>query len=135
VASADQRSRSHPDKGWEFHFVEKIKVGCMAKMTPFRYGGYWDVPRYIIMRYRDRFLLLRSEFDKELDEYEANYTVFVLPESAGELVREGNWEFYNKTPMNEIGKIAVSAVVFDLTKRAELDASCLDELITKFEAA
>jgi hypothetical protein len=107
----------------------------MAKMTPFEYGGYWDVPRYIILSYRNRFLLLRSEFDEELDEYEANYTVFVLPESVGDSVREGNWEFYNKAPMNEIGKIPVSAVVFDQTKRAELDASCLDELISKFEAA
>lgn len=107
----------------------------MAKMTPFKYGGYWDVPRYIVLSYRDWFLLLRSEFDEELDGYEANYTVFVLSASVGDLVREGNWEFYNKTPMTEIGKIPVSAVVFDPTKHAELDASCLDELIAKFAAA
>lgn len=107
----------------------------MAKMTPFKYGGYWDVPKYIMLDYRDLYLLLRSEFDEELDDYETNYTVFVLPESVGDFVREGNWEFYNKTPMTEIGKIPVSTVVFDQTKHSELDASCLDELIAKFEAA
>jgi len=107
----------------------------MAQMIPFKYGGFWDVPRYIVLNYRDRFLLLRSEFDDELDEYEANYTVFVLPESVGDLVREGNWEFYNKVPMTEIGQIPVHTVVFDQRKRTELDASCLDDLITKCEAA
>lgn len=106
----------------------------MTQMISFKYAGFFDVPRYIFLSYREWFLLLRSEFDDELDEYEANYTVFVLPESVRDLVWKGNWEFYNKTPMSEIGKIPVCAVVFDQSKRTELDASCLDDLITKHEA-
>ena len=105
----------------------------MARMIPFKYAGFFDVPRYIVLNYRDRVLLLRSEFDDKRDDYEANYTVFVLPESVDDSMREGNWGFYNKTPMTEIGQIPVCTVVFDQSKRAELDASCLDDLITKHE--
>jgi hypothetical protein len=100
----------------------------MAEMTPFQYAGFWDVPRYIVLSYRGRCLLLRSEFDEALDEYELNYTVFVLPESAKSAVQDGNWDFYNKTPMAEIGQVPVHDVVFDPSKREELDASCLDNL-------
>ena len=101
----------------------------MAEMTPFHYAGFWDVPRYIVLSYREQSLLLRSEFDDELDEYELNYAVFILPESARNSVRDGNWDFYNKTPMAEIGQVPVRAVVFDQSKRKELDASCLDSLL------
>jgi hypothetical protein len=107
----------------------------MAKMTPFKYGGYWDVPRYIVLSYRGWSLLLRSEFDDEIDEYEANYTVFILPESAGESMLKGNWELYNKASLTEIGQIPVSSVAFEQTKHEELDPSCLDALIVKHEAS
>jgi hypothetical protein len=107
----------------------------MAQMIPFKYGGFWDVPRYLVFEYRDHLLLMRSEFDDELDDYEANYTVFVLPEAVGDSVREGSWEFYKNTPMVEIGQVPVSAVVFDERKREELDASCLDEMISRHEWA
>ena len=103
-------------------------------MVSFKYGGFFDVPRYIVLSYRELILLLRSEFDDKLDDYEANYSVFTLPESVRDSVLEGNWEFYNKTPMTEIGQIPVSSVVFDQSKRAELDASCLDDLINKLGA-
>jgi hypothetical protein len=107
----------------------------MARMIPFKYAGFFDVPRYIFLSYRDRLLLLRSEFDDDLDEYEANYTVFILPESVGDCVQKGNWDFYNKTAMTEVGQIPVNTVKFDETNRNELDASCLDDLMTELEAA
>lgn len=79
-------------------------------------------------------MLLRSEFDDALDEYAADYSVYALPDSVADLVREGNWDFYNKAPMTYIGEIPVDSVLFDQSKRKELDASCLDALIDLSEA-
>lgn len=107
----------------------------MPQMTPFKYGGFWDVPRYIALEYRGRFLLLESEFDDELDDYPADYTVYALPNSVADALREGSWDFYKTTPKVEIGKIPVQSVFFDESKRKELDASCLDDLIEKHKTA
>lgn len=106
----------------------------MPTMTPFSYGGFWDVPRYIVLQYRRRFWLLRSEFDDELDEYAASYSVYALPDSVAASVRDGNWDFYDKTPMLHIGAIPVDSILFDETKRKELDASSLDALIDSYDA-
>ena len=106
----------------------------MTRMVPFKYVGFFDVPRYIVLGYRGQLLFLRSEFDEELDDYESNYSVFILPESVWDSVQDGNWEFYDKTAMTEIGRIPVSAISFGESKRTELDASCLDDLITRFGA-
>jgi len=107
----------------------------MPQMIPFRYGGFWDVPRHIVTEYRGHVLLLQSEFDDELDDYAANYTVHTLPESVWKSVQEGDWSFYGKTPMSEVGQIPVSSVSFDPSRRKEFDASCIDDLINKYDAA
>jgi len=72
---------------------------------------------------------LQSEFDDEIDDYSTSYSVFALPDSVGNSVQAGNWDSLNKTSMTEIGQIPVSSVTFDPTKRKELDASVLDDLL------
>jgi hypothetical protein len=99
----------------------------MAEMTSFQYGGFYDVPRCIALRYRERLLLLQSYFDEDLDEYPSNYKVYVLPESVENPLRADSRLF----PC--IGEIQISAVVFDSTKREELDAHCLDGLLAEYE--
>src|SRR5258707_6192374 len=59
-----------------------IQRPVMTQMIPFVYGSYYDVPRTIVLRYNGRALLLQSAFDEEADEYEPNYSVYALPESA-----------------------------------------------------
>ena len=51
----------------------------VGQMIPFRYGGFWDVPRYILLRYRGKPLLLESPFDENLDEYPDDFAVYELP--------------------------------------------------------
>src|SRR5215469_9430106 len=46
-----------------------VREADLAEIIPFRYAGFWDVPRYILLRYRDRTLLLQSPFDDSTDEY------------------------------------------------------------------
>lgn len=101
----------------------------MAKMTPFQYGGFYDVPRCISLHYRGKRFLLQSAFDDDLDEYPSEYSVYVVPESADDSQLVCSPEFLSNTPMACIGQIPIDQVTFDLSKRKELDASCLDHLL------
>jgi hypothetical protein len=101
----------------------------MAEMTPFRYGGFYDVPRCLSLRYRERRFLLQSTFDEDLDEYQPDYSVYIVPESADDSRSVCSPEFLSNTPMACIGQIPTDQVKFDASKRKELDASILDSLI------
>jgi len=107
----------------------------MAQMTPIKYGGFWDVPRYILLRYRGKLLLLTSEFDEEIDEYPDEYLVHLLPETDGESLPPLTLNLLTETTRTQVGRIAIKDVVFDTTRRRELDASCLDDLLDQHEIA
>jgi hypothetical protein len=98
-------------------------------MIPFKYGGFWDVPRYIVLRYREQWLLLQNAFDDDLDEYPDCYSVYPLLEPVGNSVWNGSWDSLNLTPLACIGQIRIEDVIFDPSKRKELDASCLNALV------
>jgi len=95
---------------------------------------FYDVPRCIALRYGKRLFLLQSAFDEGLDDYESSYSIYELPESAEDSLKEGLWDFVGKTPMTCIGHVQVREVVFDSSTRKELDASLLDELVADQEA-
>jgi hypothetical protein len=101
-------------------------------MTAFSYGGFYDVPRCIRLRYQGRRYLLLSAFDEALDEYPAEYSVYELPELTDDSQPVRTPEFLSNTPMDCVGQIPIDSVVFDPTKRKELDASVLDPLIADF---
>ena len=101
----------------------------MGAMVPFQYGEFWDVPRYLTFRYRERAFYLQSEFDDDLDDYPKNYSVYIIDESVADSAAQGSWEFRDKKQMSLIGEVLVADVRFDPSKREELDASCLDCLI------
>jgi hypothetical protein len=98
----------------------------MTKMTPFQYVEFYDVPRCITLRYGERLFLLQSAFDEVLDDYPAGYSIYVLPESVEDALKKGSWEFLRNTAMTCIGHVQVVDIVFDSSKRRELDASFLD---------
>ena len=100
----------------------------MGEMVPFRFGSFYDVPRTIVVRYRELLVLLRSDFDDILDEYPDTYSVYVLPDSAEESLKRSSWEFLVST-YNRIGCIPVKSVTFDPSKSKMIDPSILDELI------
>jgi hypothetical protein len=101
----------------------------MSEMTPFRYRVMFDVPRWITLRYKERLLLLQSAFDENLDDYPSSYSVYVLPDAVEDALRGASWLFLENTPLTCIGKIPIRAVVFDPSRRKELDATCLDSLL------
>jgi hypothetical protein len=101
----------------------------MVEMTAFRYGGFYDVPRCLSFRYRGKRFLLQSAFDEDLDEYPTDYSVYIVPESVDDSVLVCSPDFLSNTPMACIGRIPIDQVVFDPSKRNELDASILDSFV------
>jgi hypothetical protein len=98
----------------------------MAEMTPFKYAGFYDVPRYLKFRYGTRLYLLQSIFDDALDDYLPEYSVYGLPDSA-----EESWELSSDSSAIWIGNVPVDQVTFDPSKRQSLDASFVDMLVAK----
>jgi len=101
----------------------------MAEMMPFEYAEFYDVPRCILMRYREIRFLIESSFNEQLDNYEENYSVYLVPETAPDSLRENAGNFFNSTTMPCVGHIRVEDVLFDSSKRKLLDASFLDSFI------
>ena len=110
------------DEGSEF----LVSEADLCEMTPFSYGGFYDVPRCITLRHNGKRFLLQSAFDEELDEYPAEYSVYIVPGSAADSLPVCSPEFLSNTPMLFIGQIPIDQVTFDSTKRTELDASILN---------
>ncbi|MBS1806055.1 MAG: hypothetical protein JST28_22150 [Acidobacteria bacterium] len=101
----------------------------LCEMTPFVYGGFYDVPRCLTLRYRGRHFLLLSGFDDDLDEYETDYFVYQFPEPTDDSRPVCSPDFLSSTPMNSIGRIPIDQIAFDPSKRQKLDARILDPFI------
>ena len=49
---------------------------------PIRYRDFYDLPRAVVVEFRDEMYLFDCLFDREIDEYESTYTVYLLPTSS-----------------------------------------------------
>ena len=105
-----------------------VREADLAEIIPFQYGGFWDVPRYILLQYREKALLLQSPFDGKIDEYPDVYSVYQVPEVISQSVLSGDWASLEGAELRFIGEIPISTVAFDPTKRRTLDSSCLEGL-------
>jgi hypothetical protein len=101
----------------------------METMTPFAYVEFYDVPRTIILPVREKWILLRSAFNENLDDYEAEYSVYQLPSPFEPPTKGSSWKFVEETELIPLGKIPVHEVKFDSTKRRTLSAAALDVLV------
>jgi len=98
-------------------------------MVPFQYREFYDVPRCLIVHYQRSLILLQSTFDEQLDDYESDYSVYRLPDSVEEALLGDSWKFLDDVSKTFIGRIPVSAVRYDSTKREGLDPACLDDAV------
>ena len=95
----------------------------MPQWVDFIYGGFYDVPRRILLQTPDgRRLLLDCGFDEALDDYPAQYTVYVLPEDVD---MSGSWAAIPDTRFSLLGTVPVVDVRLDATKRRQIDAEAL----------
>jgi len=111
--------------------ANEVEKPAGAVMVPFRYGGFWDVPRSIVLRYRRKLLLLDSPFDDSLDEYPDIYTVYELSDAVVPSLAVGPWSFLGDTGLRILGTVEIKNVKFDPTKRARLDAMVLNPLLSE----
>jgi hypothetical protein len=99
---------------------------------PILHSGYWDVPRCVCILLPTATIALDSPFNEELDDYEPDYAVRVLP-----AMQERDFLGSRTTGFETnsiVGYIPVSPDLFDPTRHAAirrepLDAIGLSELI------
>jgi hypothetical protein len=82
------------------------------------YRDFYDVPRMILVRAGDRWILLDCPFDDDADEYSLTYKVYELASDPREAER-ADWR-----PLPDSGRyldeVLVDAVEFDETRRAAI---------------
>jgi hypothetical protein len=105
-----------------------VREADLAEIVSFRYAGFWDVPRYILLRYHERTLLLQSPFDANIEEYPKVYSVYQVPDALSQSALGGDWTILDNAELRFVGEIPISTVAFDPTKRRTLDSSCLTDL-------
>ena len=101
----------------------------MSTMVPFKYGGFWDVPRDLVLRYRDRSFRLHSYFDDDLDDYPDVYEIDELSDVDESAVLDAKWDLLRNATIIHLGSIPIQRVTFDERKRELIDATFLDQWI------
>jgi hypothetical protein len=92
--------------------------------VPFKYAGFWDVPRHLVFAWKGHRVLLESWFDDDLDEYEPQYSIYLLPEDF-----EADKNPWRESKRRFLGKVDVKSIMFDETKRSWLDPTPLIDLL------
>jgi hypothetical protein len=107
-------------------FQEQEELSKMS-YTTIQYRDFYDVPRIFVARSTNETFLFDSRFDDLKDEYDTEYTVFLMPMlSDGELT--GDWKSLKERAIRLLGTIPVSEVQFDSTKRKQVDLNILGKL-------
>jgi hypothetical protein len=92
------------------------------------YREFYDVPRMVIVTHRGLKLLLDCKFNESLDEYPAVYRVYILPQEIDEHTLH-SWEALAGKATTYLGDIPVDQIIFDPSKRAEIDTGVIDSLL------
>jgi hypothetical protein len=92
------------------------------------YHEFYDVPRMLIVNRRGFKLLLDSPFEESLDDYSPSYKVYVLPDKVDEHGLK-SWQDLPQMATKLLGEIPVDQVVFDVTKRSDIDADTIDRFL------
>jgi hypothetical protein len=93
----------------------------MAEWVAFQYRDFYDVPRLILFEHEGRIYLLDCTFDDALDDYPDEYRVLELPQGSPGKVQD--WGELAKTPTRDLGRVPVSALRLDETRRREIDVT------------
>jgi hypothetical protein len=105
--------------------MKEKEVDHKTKIT---YRDFYDVPRMIVVTHRGLKLLLDCKFEESLDDYSTAYRVSILPQELDELSLH-SWGELPRMATKYLGDIPIAQVVFDPSKRAEIDTAVLDSLL------
>ena len=102
----------------------------MSKMTGFRYGSFYDVPRAIVLKHRAKYFYLGSPFSENADEYPDEYSVYLFPATMEAAAASSSWDFLSELgSLIYVGSVNIKEVRFDTSKRKEIDATVLDQFL------
>ncbi len=102
----------------------------MRNFVSFRYGSFYDVPRSVVLSYRERYFFLDSPFDENADEYPDHYSVYLFPASIRIAAESSSWDFARDLKsLIYLGSVKISDCDFDKSKRKQLDAAVLDPFL------
>ncbi len=99
----------------------------MTNWEKIRYRECWDVPRIFFVDHSDNLYLFDCQFDSNLDDYPESYQVFLMP-TLTDADFAGSWADLWQRAVRKVGDVSVSAVRFDPTKRAAIDADVFDSI-------
>jgi hypothetical protein len=105
-----------------------------SNRVPIRYREFWDVPRIFRVTYQGALLLFDYPFDEETEDYPDWNQVYLLPR-LGEEELAGSWAQLARKAVRPLGKVPITQVRFDPTKRQSVDATLLDGLTARKSVA
>ncbi len=106
----------------------------MSSSAPILYSGFYDFPLALTVRWQGDLYVFVRDFDEDVDEYEDEYRVFLMPPLTDEEIRS-SWLRIEHRATRPVGKIAVKDVRFDATHRKEIDTAVLRALRAPREVA
>jgi hypothetical protein len=115
----------HDDRTLTFPAMERSPGSrkTASDWLPIEYGGFWDVPRLVLIWVGGRAWILYSPFNEELDEYEDTYAVYLV-ERPGELP---SWLSVIEE-LEPVARIRVTDIEFDKSRRKAIRRSSLKDL-------
>jgi hypothetical protein len=97
------------------------------------YREFFDIPRaFIIEPSPGLFLLFDCPFDENADDYSNTFSVYTLPiATVGSLPLD--WRTIPSRGEDPVGRVAVSEIKFDITRRKEVRIEKLGALVSAAE--
>ncbi len=99
----------------------------MTSWLEIRYREFYDIPRAMVVDWNGDTYLFDCAFDYDEDEYEASYTVYLLPDEVSSQLGETSWTDLGHRGAR-VGAVPTSAAQFDATRRRQLNVSIFEAL-------
>ncbi len=91
------------------------------------YAGFYDAPLASTVRYGEGLYVSVRDFNDDADEYEDEYRAYRLPPLTDE--QRQSWLKLEEQATDHFGKVPIRDVVFDETKRREIETGVLERLL------
>ena len=98
-----------------------------GEWLPIRYRDFYDVPRAVVVEHEGRLYLFDCLFDYDLDDYEDDYTIYLIPEDLRDVIDTMSWTDLGHRS-EKVGVVATAFVEFDETKRKAISDQVFERL-------
>ena len=106
----------------------------MQRWIPIRHRDFWDVPRIFLAADRGSLFLFDCPFDEETEDYPDYYLVYLLPDLA-DTELQGSWADLSAQATRFLGRVPISQVLFDESRRQAIDSRVLTSLTSAAQAS